>query len=122
MLSGIGDCGHLNQIGIQCRVSLPSVGKNLQEHLGSAAHSFLVDQGTGLVSSRYLTPRTINEWVVDKSGPLTSVGGVDSLGFINTKYNRKEKDFPDVQIEFAPVGAERLAFVRNRGLKRDVYN
>jgi choline dehydrogenase len=33
MLSGIGDAGHLASHGIRCRVNLPGVGANLQDHL-----------------------------------------------------------------------------------------
>jgi choline dehydrogenase-like flavoprotein len=33
MLSGIGDPGHLREMGIEARVSLPGVGRNLQDHL-----------------------------------------------------------------------------------------
>lgn len=32
MLSGIGDYAHLRKIGINCKIHLPGVGKNLQEH------------------------------------------------------------------------------------------
>src|SRR5262245_57556661 len=35
MLSGIGDADHLREIGIETRVHLPGVGRNLQDHLSA---------------------------------------------------------------------------------------
>ena len=33
LLSGIGDCAHLEDMGIECLVSSPQVGKNLIDHI-----------------------------------------------------------------------------------------
>src|SRR3989454_1556912 len=38
MLSGIGEADHLREVGIEPRVSLPGVGKNLQDHLSVDVH------------------------------------------------------------------------------------
>jgi choline dehydrogenase-like flavoprotein len=38
MLSGIGEPDHLREVGIRARVSLPGVGKNLQDHLSVDVH------------------------------------------------------------------------------------
>src|SRR5262249_39849473 len=35
MLSGIGDAEHLREVGIETRVHLPGVGRNLQDHLSA---------------------------------------------------------------------------------------
>lgn len=34
------------------------------------------------------------------SGPFTTLGGVETLGFIHTKYVNVSEDFPDVEIHF----------------------
>ena len=38
MLSGIGDAEHLREFGIETRVHLPAVGRNLQDHLSVDVH------------------------------------------------------------------------------------
>jgi choline dehydrogenase-like flavoprotein len=38
MLSGIGDVEHLREVGIEPKVSLPAVGRNLQDHLSADVH------------------------------------------------------------------------------------
>jgi choline dehydrogenase-like flavoprotein len=53
------------------------------------------------------------------------LGGLDGLGFINTKYQNKSEDFPDVEIHFIPScpssdGGESVR--KNMGLRDDVFN
>lgn len=38
MLSGIGDAEHLREVGIETKVDLPGVGRNLQDHLSVDVH------------------------------------------------------------------------------------
>jgi choline dehydrogenase-like flavoprotein len=38
MLSGVGEADHLRAVGIEARVDLPGVGKNLQDHLSVDVH------------------------------------------------------------------------------------
>jgi len=46
MLSGIGDCDALKAVGIDCKLSLPGVGKNLQDHI-------MVYEAYGILNSTY---------------------------------------------------------------------
>ena len=51
MLSGIGPCDHLAEVGIPCRVNLPSVGQNLQDHIGTGGIQVSFHQPNFLISS-----------------------------------------------------------------------
>ncbi|KAI1286908.1 Glucose dehydrogenase -like protein [Halotydeus destructor] len=102
MLSGIGPCDHLAQVGIPCRVNLPSVGQNLQDHIGTGGISFLVDAPVTVVQPRVMVAKSFTQWSALGMGPLTMLGGLDGLGFINTKYANKSDDFPDIEIHFIP--------------------
>jgi len=72
MLSGIGDSSELRSLGIATRVNLPSVGKNMTDHV------FLTSPwqvNTKEIYDSYLTPdafpRNIREWNRTHQGPLS---------------------------------------------------
>jgi choline dehydrogenase len=46
MLSGIGDQEELHKHGIDCRVHLPGVGKNLQDHMEIYVQQFCKSEDT----------------------------------------------------------------------------
>lgn len=94
MLSGIGPCDHLAEVGIPCRVNLPSVGQNLQDHIGTGGIQFMVDAPVTVVQPRVMVAKSFTQWSALGIGPLTMLGGLDGLGFINTKYANKSEDFP----------------------------
>lgn len=102
MLSGIGPCDHLHSVGIKCRVPMPSLGQNLQDHIGTGGIQFLVDAPVTVVQPRVMVAKSFTQWSTLGIGPLTMLGGLDGLGFINTKYQNKSEDFPDVEIHFIP--------------------
>lgn len=100
MASGIGDAAELARAGVTVRHHLPSVGKNLQDHL-DALVSFRSDSGEGLA----ISPKTIVpvlaapfRYVLQRKGWWTT-NYVESGGFARTKY---ANDTPDVQFHFIP--------------------
>ena len=113
MLSGIGPSPHLKQLGIPVLADLP-VGSNLQDHYGSMAlvgitipevkkWNYRLYNGLMQVSireERFLNIPSMLQYVANGAGPLTSLGGVEGLAWINTKFANKSEDRPDLEIMF----------------------
>lgn len=51
---------------------------------------------------RYQTMQVALEYIVRERGPMTSLGGVEGLAFVNTKYAPESGTWPDIQFHFAP--------------------
>lgn len=51
MLSGVGPAEHLHSLGIHVVRDLP-VGQNLQDHVGMAGLTFLIDKPVAIVQNR----------------------------------------------------------------------
>jgi len=72
MLSGIGDEAELTSLGIPTRVNLPSVGKNMSDHI-LVGNPWRVNSNETFDS--YFTPDTlpqrIQEWKQTHRGPLS---------------------------------------------------
>ena len=105
MLSGIGDCNHLQEVGIHCRVDLPSVGNNLQDHLTSYANAYLLndppfshDQPT--YQKVFDDPASLVSSIKQGVNPLDQIGAVSGVAFIKTKF-AAPNDPPDIQIQLA---------------------
>lgn len=66
------------------------------------------------------------DYIFYERGPMTSLGGVEGLAFVNTKYNPDQSgEWPDVQFHFAPSsvnsdGGEQIRRILN--LRDGVYN
>lgn len=100
MKSGIGPKSELEQAGIECKVDLPGVGKNLQEHID------------GLVTVRTNSSKTLGfsvgalasilpapfQYALKRKGWLTT-NYVEAGGFAKTPL---ATDLPDVQFHFVP--------------------
>jgi len=99
MLSGVGPAGHLQEFGIPVHRNLP-VGENLQDHYGTGALTFTVDQPVSLVQTRYENIPSVLKYAVFGSGPLTVLGGVEGLAWVPTKFTNKSKDWPDIEFHF----------------------
>ena len=95
MLSGIGDCDHLERVGIKCRINRPAVGMNLMDHIGAGSMVFLTNDSEITTSVRDINPRTALEYFTQKRGPLSSTL-VDGLAFINTE-NGTSAHSPNVE-------------------------
>lgn len=102
MLSGIGPRDHLTEMGIPVVTDLP-VGNNLQEHIGMAGLTFLVNKGVGLIVSRLLWNVTTfaGQYLAKGKGPFTTLG-CEALGYIKTKY-ANDTMYPDIEYIFVPA-------------------
>ena len=96
MLSGVGPADHLREVGIEPVVDAPGVGANLQDH------PFLVQVyasrvGGSLYDAEH--PRFLAEWLLRRSGPLTSPVA-EAIAFVRS---RDGLEAPDLQFHFAPA-------------------
>jgi len=76
------------------------VGMNLQDHIGFGGLVFLVDKPVSMVQSRYENMESVLQYVMYGRGPLTILGGVEALAWVNTKYANATDDFPDIEFHF----------------------
>jgi len=99
LLSGIGPKDHLQQLGIKVHRDLP-VGENLQDHYGTGALTFTTKNPVSLVQTRYENVPSILKYAIFGSGPLTVLGGVESLGFVPSSRIPAGEDWPDIEFHF----------------------
>ena len=99
MLSGIGPKAELAKHKIPLIKDL-QVGENLQDHIGLGGLTFMVNQAVSVVENRLHTMTTVLEYAVLGQGPLTIMGGVEGLAFVNTKYANASDDYPDIEFHF----------------------
>jgi choline dehydrogenase-like flavoprotein len=95
MLSGIGPADHLRRLGIEVAVDAPEVGQNLQDHPFLTC-VYEVDGGSLYDAER---PRYLAEWLLRRSGPLTS-SVAEAVAFVRS---RPGLPAPDLQFHFAPA-------------------
>lgn len=100
MLSGIGPKHHLESLGIPCLQDSP-VGQNLHDHVAFVGLSFLINASLSLSIHKIL--HEVPLFVNNGTGALTSLGGVEGIGYIKTPLSRSPLDQPDIELIF--VGA-----------------
>ncbi|KAK2580030.1 hypothetical protein KPH14_012317 [Odynerus spinipes] len=99
MLSGLGPKEHLVQHGIPVIQDL-KVGHNLQDHVGLGGLAFMVNKEVSMVEKRLHNVQAVMQYALLGDGPLTVLGGVEGLAFVNTKYVNATEDFPDIELHF----------------------
>jgi choline dehydrogenase len=95
MLSGIGPADDLRALGLPVNADSPEVGENLQDHPFNTVVCE-VTEGSLVDAER---PRYLAEWLLRRSGPLTS-SIAEAFAFVRT---RPGLPAPDVQFHFAPA-------------------
>ncbi|GAB1864823.1 Glucose dehydrogenase [acceptor] [Camponotus japonicus] len=111
MLSGIGPKDHLEEMNIPVVHHAPGVGQNLQDHVGMAGITYIVEPPHKMTRSernrftrnlsRIGNLESIQELIQNSSGPLYSHMISGGMAFIKTKYADKMIDYPDVQLFFS---------------------
>ncbi|ANP50481.1 choline dehydrogenase-like flavoprotein [Streptomyces griseochromogenes] len=92
LLSGIGDPDELHDVGINVRVPLPGVGRNLQDHLMIPV-VWETRNSTDIVRD-LLTPDNLERWCAHGDGPFASNYG-EVGAFLNVTDGTSR---PDVQL------------------------
>nr|NVI72427.1 putative glucose dehydrogenase [Cucujiformia] len=100
MLSGIGPRRQLEKFNIPVLKNL-SVGENLQDHVGMGGLTFLVDKPVSIVQDRFQAFPMTMQYVINEKGPMTTLGGVEGLAFVNTPLGNRS--WPDIQFHMAPA-------------------
>lgn len=99
MLSGVGPREELEKHQIPLIQDL-KVGMNLQDHIGLGGLTFLVNQEVSIILDRIYAVTPVMQYAVLGEGPLTIMGGVEGLAFVNTKYVNASDDYPDIEFHF----------------------
>ncbi|MFD7876211.1 GMC family oxidoreductase [Streptomyces sp. NPDC059766] len=92
LLSGIGDPGELHDAGIDVRIALPGVGRNLQDHLMTPV-VWETRNSTDIVRD-LLTPDNLERWRAHGDGPFASNYG-EVGAFLDVT---NDQGPPDVQL------------------------
>ena len=100
MLSGLGPRHQLASIGIPVLVDLGGVGRNLQDHYGSMGLAGFSEEPITIKEERFMNIQSMLEYAAKGQGPLSALGGVEGLAWINTKFANKSVDRPDLEIMF----------------------
>lgn len=65
------------------------------------------------------------EYVIRERGPMTTLGGVEGLGFVNTRYANRSGLYPDIQFHMAPASINSDAGARVKdilGITDRIFN
>nr|XP_034185974.1 glucose dehydrogenase [FAD, quinone]-like [Osmia lignaria] len=125
MLSGIGPREHLQEVGVPVVQDLPGVGQNLQDHIAVGGLSFLIDYPISTVMHRLVNLNSALRYAITEDGPLTSNIGLESVGFISTKYANQSDDWPDIEFMLTSSSTSSdggTQVKRAHGLADDFYN
>ncbi|XP_023210655.1 uncharacterized protein LOC111613537 [Centruroides sculpturatus] len=114
MLSGIGPKEVLNKLNIPAKVDLP-VGHNLHDHPSNFGLRFLADAYT--LNEHRITKEDYNEILINGTGPLTSLGATELIGYVSSKYN-EQPDWPDLEILWATSGRSDYLLNANEELQK----
>jgi len=111
------------ELGIPVLADL-KVGHNLQDHVGLGGLTFIVDEPVTFKKDRFQTIPVAMEYIANERGPMTSLGGVEAIAFVNTRYANASGMWPDIQFHFAPSsvnsdGGEQIRKVLGEFLSRN---
>ena len=125
-LSGIGNCTQLRSLCINCVLNRPGVGENLQDHIYGGVH-FTIDKPVSLLQSRVVCASSVADYFINGRGALTTLGGVEGLAFLKTRYAGVESavDYPDYQIHMiagSPASDGGQQFRRAQGMSDRLWN
>ncbi|MCC9600412.1 GMC family oxidoreductase N-terminal domain-containing protein [Stieleria sp. JC731] len=139
MLSGIGDRTHLEEHQIECKVDLPSVGKNLQDRYEVSVVSEMKNDFSLLDGARFEVPgdgmeadRHLQQWREEGSGLYASNGSI--LGIFKRSDPTLEQpdlfifgipgDFRGYQVGYSKVESHRKftwVILKSHSQNRDGY-
>ncbi|VEN36601.1 unnamed protein product [Callosobruchus maculatus] len=103
MLSGIGPKGELERLDIPVVKNLP-VGEIFYDHVSFTAMGFLLNESITLnLVEDLFKPKTYTDLLFHGRGPLTNLGGTNSLVWLKTNLTDQDHPtLPDVELIFSP--------------------
>ncbi len=99
LLSGIGEPETLRNVGIDCKLSLSGVGKNLQDHVWVPATNLCNIPTINNTIKPLNMIKGLMEYLLFKKGPFTN-SPIEANAFLKTDTALAR---PDIQFHFAPV-------------------
>ncbi|XP_018407247.1 PREDICTED: glucose dehydrogenase [FAD, quinone]-like [Cyphomyrmex costatus] len=102
MLSGIGPKKHLTELGINVIQDAP-VGENLMDHVAFFGSSWVINASSmSLETTNLLNPMNphMADYLLKRKGPFTIPGGLEIIGYVDTKHPEKRDGLPDVELMF----------------------
>lgn len=123
MLSGVGPQKHLEDVGVRVIHDSPGVGRNLQDHIAVGGIIFRIDHPISFVQNRLVNVNAALRYALTEDGPLTSNVGLETVGFISTKYANQSDDWPDIEfmLTSASTNSDEQARVAH-GLTDEFYD
>ncbi|XP_023943798.2 glucose dehydrogenase [FAD, quinone] [Bicyclus anynana] len=98
MLSGIGPRKDLESFGIEVVQDLP-VGETLYDHISYTGLAFVMNTTRlTLLESNVASLGNVLQYTQFGDGPLSSLAGVETLGYIKTNISEEIGDFPDIEL------------------------
>ncbi|CAG9559039.1 unnamed protein product [Danaus chrysippus] len=98
MLSGIGPRDHLQSMGIDVIQDL-RVGESLYDHISFPALAFTLNATRlTLVERKLATLDNVVQYTQYGDGPMSSLAGVETLGYIKTEVSDEPGDYPDIEL------------------------
>lgn len=98
MLSGIGPKEHLRSFGIPVLQDL-KVGESLYDHISFPALAFTLNTTRlTLVEKKIATVGNVVQFDHFGDGPMSSLAGVETIGYIKTNHSDEIGDYPDIEL------------------------
>nr|XP_021182608.2 glucose dehydrogenase [FAD, quinone] [Helicoverpa armigera] len=98
MLSGIGPARQLQSFGIPVIQDL-RVGESLYDHISFPALAFTLNQTRlTLVEKKMATIQNVVQFDHYGDGPMSSLAGVETIGYIKTNVSDEIGDYPDIEL------------------------
>lgn len=96
MLSGIGAADHLHGHNISVIADRPGVGENLMDHVTPGHFHFTHTAETSPLDD-LCSLSAILDYLIDGSGPIGSLGSIESITFYNSLNRSNMDSYPDVE-------------------------
>ncbi|KAJ2942831.1 hypothetical protein O0L34_g15019 [Tuta absoluta] len=98
MLSGIGPKEHLESMSIPVIQNL-KVGESLYDHLSFPALAFTLNTSRlTIVEKREASIQNVITWDHYGEGSMSSIAGVETIGYIKTNESEEIGDYPDIEL------------------------
>jgi len=121
MLSGIGDKNDLHRLGIECRVELPGVGKDMEDHIANWIRFKPAQPGADLGNvnaTRSERLLSLIQWAVFGTGVLASSCYDATLFYKTEPFKKSHPGYgPDIQIGLFCAGGDEDIFEKNIGVE-----
>lgn len=97
LLSGIGPREQLQRYRISPIISDVRTGERMKEHILFYGMGYAVNKTTPDPNENY---NALLEYLLTRKGPLSAIGVTSVNGFLQTRFGKPLKDYPDIQVGY----------------------